>query len=326
MSNYGTAPSYIGRMTQTQLIPKEEHGSLKWLQQRHRDERGRCIIGGSEVSTVMLANDYESPTDLAIRKLQPPVVTEANDAMMRGNFLEPALITYASAKMERRLITPSIMYLRDRIICTLDAIATPDQCDPDALDHVVECKTNNRWSLNDEIPNSWWWQAQAQMYATQMNVVSFAVLDSKLRLGMFDVQRNDDAIATMVQEVEAFCRAIDDNKLPTGPSLTMEQVAALYPKPDGTVELSADVLQDIEEWNAIKDAIKQLEADEKRIKDKLADALREGEFGTINGAKVLSYKAQTTRRLDTKGLAFAHPEVADAFMTDSTFRVLRTIK
>jgi predicted phage-related endonuclease len=92
------------------------------------------------------------------------------------------------------------------------------------------------------------------------------------------------------------------------------------------VELSADVLQDIEQWNAIKDAIKQLEADEKRIKNKLADALRDAEFGMVNGAKVLSYKAQTTRRLDTKGLAFAHPQVADAFMTDSTFRVLRTIK
>lgn len=327
MSNYGTASSYIGCMTQRQFITKEEHGSLKWLQQRHRDERGRCIIGGSEVATVMLANEYETPTDLAIRKLQPPVVVDANDAMMRGNFLEPALINYASAKMERTLFTPPVMFLHDRIICTLDAVAMADHCDPAwNLDHVVECKTNNRWSLNDEIPNSWWWQAQAQMYATQMSEVSFAVLDSKLRLGMFDVQRNDDAIATMVQEVEAFCRAIDDNKLPDDSLLTMQQVQALYPKAQGTVELSPDVLQDIEQWNAIKDAIKQLEADEKHIKDRLADALRDAEFGTINGAKVLSYKTQTTRRLDTKGLALAHPEVTGAFMTDSTFRVLRTIK
>lgn len=316
-------------MTQTQLIPKEEHGSLKWLQQRHRDDIGRCIIGGSEVATVMLANNYESPTDLAIRKLQPPVVTEANDAMMRGNYLEPALIAYASAQMGRKLLTPSVMFRNDRIICTLDAVATKGDESPDPdwnIQHVVECKTNNRWTLNDEIPTSWWWQAQAQMYATHHSLVTFSVLDGKMRLGMFDVQRNDDAIATMVQEVEAFCQAIDANRLPTDTSLTMQQVAALYPKPDGTTELSPDVLHDIEQWSAIKDALKQLEADEKRIKDKLADALRDAEFGTVNGQKVLSYKAQSTTRVDTKGLALAHPKVASAFTTSTTFRVLRTIK
>jgi len=313
-------------MTQTVHIPKQEHGSLAWLRQRHRDERGRCIVGASEVATVMLANDYETPVDLAVRKLQHPVVTEANDAMMRGNWLEPSLINYASAKMERTLFTPSIMYLRDRIICTLDAIATPDQCDPYALEHIVECKTNNRWALSDEIPNSWWWQAQAQMYATQMSEVSFAVLDSKLRLGMFDVQRNDDAITTMVKEVEAFCAAIDNNTLPADSVLTAEQVAALYPKPQGTVELDAAVLTDLQQWQALRDAIKDLEAQERAIKDKLADALRDAEFGTVSGATVLSYKAQSTKRLDSKGLTAAFPEVAEQFTTSTSFRVLRITK
>lgn len=313
-------------MTQTVHIPKAEHGSLDWLRQRHRDERGRCIVGASEVATVMLANDYETPVDLAVRKLQHPVVTEANDAMMRGNWLEPSLINYASAKMERTLFTPSVMYLRDRIICTLDAVATPDQCDPYALEHIVECKTNNRWTLSDDLPHSWWWQAQAQMYATEHGVVSFAVLDSKLRLGMFDVQRNEDAITTMVRAVEAFCAAIDNNTLPADTALTAEQVALLYPKPQGTVELDAAVLTDLQQWQALRDAIKDLEAQERAIKDKLADALRDAEFGTVNGATVLSYKAQSTKRLDSKGLTAAFPEVAEQFTTSTSFRVLRITK
>lgn len=130
----------------------------------------------------------------------------------------------------------------------------------------------------------------------------------------------------MLREVETFCSVIDSGNVPTDLPLTMQQVAALYPKPQGETELPADVLQDIEEWNAVKDAIKDLEAQERRIKDKLADALRDAEFGTVNGARVLSYKAQTSTRLDTKGLAFAHPEVTDAFMTATTYRVLRTMK
>lgn len=316
-------------MTNTYILMKAEHGSLKWLQQRHRDKDGRCIIGSSEVATVMLANDYETPVDLAVRKLRPPVVTEPNDAMVRGNVLEPALITYASMQLGRALFTPAVMFGKDRIISTLDAVATvqDSQCFQHLdIEQIVECKTANRWAHDDAVPASWWWQAQAQMHATCHDRVTFSVLDRNLRLGLFTVQRDETAITAMLREVETFCSVIDSGNVPTDLPLTMQQVAALYPKPQGETELPADVLQDIEEWNAVKDAIKDLEAQERRIKDKLADALRDAEFGTVNGARVLSYKAQTSTRLDTKGLAFAHPEVTDAFMTATTYRVLRTMK
>lgn len=316
-------------MTNAYILMKAEHGSHKWLLQRHRDKDGRCILGSSEVSTVMLANKYETPTDLALRKLRTPEVTEPNDAMVRGNVLEPALITYAGMQLGRALFTPDVMFGRGRIISTLDAVATVN--DRKCFQHldilrIVECKTNNRWTLDDEVPAAWWWQAQAQMHVTDQPSVTFSVLDRNLRLGLFDVARDNTAIDAMLHEVEQFCVAIDEGRLPTDSALTMQQVAALYPRPQGEVELSADVLQDIEEWNAVKDAIKDLEAQERSIKDKLANALREAEFGTVSGARVLSYKAQTSSRLDAKGLAFAHPEIADAFKTATTYRVLRAVK
>jgi predicted phage-related endonuclease len=301
-------------------IAKPTHGTLPWqlIRPRYND---KCVVGSSEVSIIMGANDYETVTDLAVRKLLPPVVTEANDAMTRGNVLEPALIQHAQNELMMPLITPDVMYLNGRIVATLDARGMGGE-----RHVVVEAKTNNRWALGMEIPTSWWWQAQAQMHCTETDKVTFVVLDKHMRLGLQDVVRSDEGITQMVKSVELFCEAIDAEKLPDETQLTAPQVSALFAQPEGTVELDASAYQLIEEWSAVKDALKHYEDAERTLKDKLANMLRGAEFGTISNQKVLSYKAQSTKRLDTKALAEAHPEIATAYTTASTFRVLRIMK
>jgi len=301
-------------------IAKPLHGTLPWHLIRHR-YNDKCVVGSSEVSVVMGANDYETITDLAVRKLLPPVVTDTNEAMTRGNVLEPALIQHARNEMRMPLITPDVMYLNGRIVATLDARGLND-----ASHVVVEAKTNNRWSLGQDMPTAWWWQAQAQMHCTGTEQVTFVILDKHMRLGLQDVMRSDAGIDEMVKSVELFCNAIDAEQLPDDTQLTAPQVSALFAQPQGAVEIDANAYQLIEEWSAVKDALKNYEEQERTLKDKLANMLRGAEFGTINNQKVLSYKAQSTKRLDTKALAEAHPDIATAYTTASTFRVLRITK
>jgi len=320
MFNLVTPLSYIGSMTTTQLIDKPTHGTLEWLGKRHRFD-GHCIVGASEVGIIMGASDYETITDLAVRKLLPPVVSEPNDAMTRGNVLEPALVGYAQEQLQIELVVPNVMYLNGSVISTLDARGV----DPRA-DVIVEAKTNNRWALGMDVPSSWWWQAQAQMHCTETEAVNFVVLDKHMRLGMQTVERNNDGIAQMLERVELFCSAIDKEELPDDTALTAPQVALLYTKPEGAVELPREAFALIEEWDAVKQALKGYEEQEKAIKDSLANLLRGAEFGTIDDRRVLSYKAQSTSRIDTKALALAHPDIASAYTTASTFRVLRVTK
>lgn len=304
----------------TTLIPKPKHGSLEWLLVRHRDTNGRCIVGASEVSTIMGANPYENVGDLAVRKLLPPEVIEPNDAMRRGNVLEPALIQYASEELGEELHTPEVMFLNDRLISTLDAqgVLRPEL--------IVEAKTNNYWSHGQQLPDSWFWQAQAQMHCTETDSVHFVVLDRAMRLGMTTVNRHDQMIEAMTRNVEAFCRAIDESRLPDDVDLTAPQVSALFPKAEGETELDSSALALIAEWGAIKEALKDLEAKEKAVKDSLANMLRESEFGTVDGQRVISFKTQTTKRFDTKAFAEAYPELQAQFTTQSAYRVLRTVK
>ena len=304
----------------TTLISKPKHGSLEWLLVRHRDTEGRCIVGASEVSTIMGANPYENIGDLAVRKLLPPEVMEPNDAMRRGNVLEPALIQFASEELGVTLETPEVMFMNGRLISTLDARGV------DATDLIVEAKTNNYWSHGQQLPDSWFWQAQAQMHCTETELVHFVILDRAMRLGMTTVARHDNMIDAMTANVEAFCRAIDEQRLPDDVELTAPQVSALFPKAEGETELDSSALSLITEWGAIKDAIKDLENKEKAVKDSLANMLRDSEFGTVDGQRVISYKTQTTKRFDTKAFADAYPELQAQFTTQSAYRVLRTVK
>ena len=307
-------------MTQTQLIDKPQHGSLEWLQLRHR-HNGRCVVGASEVGVLMGASEYETATDLAVRKLLPPAVVEPNEAMTRGNVLEPALIGYASTQLGIDLVVPDVMYLHGQVISTLDARGVDAHTDT-----IVEAKTNNRWALGMDVLPTWYWQAQAQMHCTDTEVIHFSVLDKHMRLGIQQVVRNQDHIDAMVQSVALFCDAVDNERLPDDAALTAPQVAALYAKPEGEIELGSDALALIYEWEAVKSALKDYEERERSIKDRIANLMRSAEFATVDGKRVLSYKAQSTSRMDTKALAQAHPDIASAYTTASTFRVLRITK
>lgn len=306
-------------MTCMKAIHKPEHGSLEWLQLRHKHE-GRTIVGASEVSAVMGVNPYKNIIDLAIEKLQPPIVREQNDAMKRGTFLEQGLLDYASDEIGSRIVTPVEMYLNGRIISTLDGVCL----DPSRL---FEAKTTTGWVQGDPCLPEWFWQAQAQMHCTDAQVVTFIVLDRHLRISMFDVQRDDEAITEMVAKVEAFCAAIDEERLPEEVPLSAEQVAQLHPTPDATeIELGAAGLELLQRWQSAKEMLKHYEQEEAQLKDALANLLRNHSAGTVDGHKVVTFKAQSSTRFDQKAFVEANPELAQQYQKQSSFRVLRTVK
>lgn len=301
-------------------IPKPAHGSIEWLNLRHRDATGSCIIGASEVSTIMGCNPFQTITDLAVRKLRDPEIIPANDAMVRGNVLEPGLLAHASNVLGERIETPNVMYLHGRFIATLDGRGI------DNPDLIVEAKTTNSHSLNDPLPASWFWQAQAQMYCTDTTRVTFVILDRSMRLGFQHVERDQQAIDAMWDAVKDFCEAIDRGEVPEAEMLSAESIALLHPEPAGEVEFDRQTIAVVEEWQAIKESISLLEKREKELKDVIARKMMDAEYATIDGRRVLSWKAQSSRRLDTKALSEAHPDLAEKFTQQSQFRVLRTIK
>jgi predicted phage-related endonuclease len=303
-----------------QRILKPTHGSIGWHAIRHRNLEGKCVLGASEVSVVMGANQYENKVDLAIRKLGTPQVSEPNEAMIRGNVLEPALLQHAINEVDASFYLPDEMYLNGRIIATLDGRSRINE----AL--LLEAKTNNRFAIGDPLPMGWVWQAQAQMFCTDAQQVVFVILDKHLRIGFHTVDRDTSMIHDMRNAVELFCEYIDNGCIPDNEPLTVPQVNTLYPDPAGETDLGSSAIAIINEWGAIKTAIHELEEQEKACKDALANLMRDADFGLVDGQRVLSFKSQQSKRFDYKALIADHPDLEAKYTTTTSFRVMRTVR
>lgn len=299
-------------------IQKPIHGSLEWLQLRHKHE-GKTIVGASEVSVIMGANHYKNIIDLAIEKMRDPEVREQNEAMKRGTFLEQGLLDYASAELGITITTPDEMYLNGRIIATLDGLASHPE-------KVFEAKTTTAWVQGDACLPEWYWQAQAQMVCTGASVVTFIVLDRQLRITMFDVPFNAEDAEHMIEQVQKFCESIDAGVLPEDVPLTADQVALLHPEPAGEIELGVAGLDIVQRLQAVKEAIKELESEETELRNHLANMMRDADAGTVDGHKIITYKAQSTTRFDQKAFSDAHPDLVKQYQKKTSFRVMRFVK
>lgn len=302
-------------------IPKPPHGSLHWHQLRQRDEHNRIRFGASEAPILAGVSKYETLTSLALRKWNPPATTEQNAAMMRGNILEPALITYAQQLLQQPIHTPEVMYAQGRLIATLDGITQDGTT-------IIEAKTTVAYSSDDELPDEYFWQVIAQFAcvpeATSALVV---VLDKKMRLGSWSLERSshESEIAELETRAEEIGTSLDIGELPADAIPTETEIKQLYPTPIGTIELSSDDLFALEEWSAWKQQREIAEQAEQAARDKIARILGEHEQGTFGGVPVITFKSRKgSLRIDTKSLERDYPEiVANYKKVGATTRIMR---
>lgn len=309
-----------GRMKQ---ITKPTHGSLEWLQVRHRDENGKVRFGASEAPILMGCSPYKTLADLALEKWAEPQVRESSEAMMRGTMLEPALLEFAGMMLDIPWVTPEEMFVNGRMIATLDAIGLDESL-------IVEAKTTTAYSSDDELPEDYYWQAVAQLACTNADEVRFVVLDRRMRLTTplhWVVRRefSTDAIEALMEKAEEVGASLDAGELPPGAVLTEDIVKALYPSPEGVVELGSAGVEAVMMFTAAKAAREEAEANEKAARDALTAMLGGFEVGTVDGQQVVSFKSRSTgARVDMKQLEQDHPDLVAKYRKDAgTTRVLR---
>jgi len=303
-----------------ELIAKPEHGSQEWLAVRKQDKHGRIRFGASEAPTLMDVNPYATIADLAIDKWSPAEVSEPNDAMVRGNVLEPALVTHAATLLGQPVITPDVMYSVGRLIATLDGITDDGRI-------IVECKTTTSYSSDDEIPAAYYWQAIAQLACVpKAESVLVVVLDKRMRLGTWTVQRNDD-IDRLFDRADYVGEYLDRREFPPDAVMQERHVLAAHPQSEGSVELGSAGLHLLNVWRAAKEARSLAEKEEQDARDKLVAMLGAAEIGCWEGAPVVSYKTRKgTTTVDWKAVARDHGDLLDKYRkTGASTRVLRPL-
>lgn len=284
-------------------IPKPADRS-EWLTIR------RGFANASDAAVYVGASPFKSLADLAVEKLsnEPPVEI-SNRAIDRGNRLEPVVGEWWSEEHGIGIYAPQVMYLNGRLLATLDfGIAGAER-------EALEVKTTAH--KVDGVTESWWWQGQAQAHCADLDRVHFAVLDGSMDLASYVVERDDDAIAHLVAEVERVWGYLDLGMTPEGASLTYDHVKTLYPvAEEKAVELTEEQAEVVARWRVLNEERLSVEKEEKAAKDEVARLFGDAAALTLGGSPVATFKnTKDTASLDLAALKADHPDLVAQYTT-----------
>ena len=305
---------------------KPKYLSDEWFKVR-RTIDGGTVFGASECPALMGVSPFDTLEDLVIKKINPQI-NKNNPATMRGHILEPALIDHCRSQYKAEIEVPEVMFRRQRLVSTLDGV---EYAEGKPI-RVFEAKTTTAYSIDEPLPASYFWQGQAQLETTGADYVVFVCLDRNMRIGFWELYPDFEAIKELQTQAELIGQKIDSNEYVTNRDIpfTASQIEALFPEPEGEVELDGSFVNLIEMWGALKEQSDTIKQQEQDIKNQIASAMRDKEFAVIGGQRVLSYKRQTRKGgLDYEGFVAANPHLMEQLKEfkkpDSEFRVLRRL-
>jgi putative phage-type endonuclease len=316
------------------VLPRREYargkaGRRRWLEERRRG------IGGSDAAAVLGLSPWASPLSLWVEKTHPNIDDRQTEAMRWGNVLEDAVARELAKEHGIRLgPCPGILAHPERPWqrATLDRYALNRADRPEA---VVEVKTANafaagEWQQDGPPPDHVVIQVQHQLDVTGLHLGYVAALVGGNQPRWWPVERDDDLIAMLRAEEERFWQLVQAGTppAPIGHDADGDALAALYAgDPGRETVLDATTLHAVEQRRQAQAdkalAEETIEFLGHQIKAALGDAT---EGLRPDGTTAVTWRPQTTTRLDSTALKAARPETWQEFATTTTTRVLRMKK
>lgn len=301
-----------------------------WLESRNSG------IGSSEVASILGVNPWMSSYQLWQIKTGKvkPVEDNTNLRLSVGHDLEARVAStfeavngYAvdsTTEGDWVAYNPEKPYLR----------VSPDRIYSDGIeDGILEIKTTVKDIDVDNIPLNYFCQVQYQLAVLGLKEAHLAWINMLTMganyqgYGQVRIERNDEFCGYLVNKVDEFWRGNVLADVPPAPTSAAD-VAAMFPKSqDKAVEITDDVLANINLYHDLQSQVKGLQEQMDAAKNSICAAFGDADrlVLTTDGApKVFAtYKTQTSGRVDTAKLKKDFPEVYEKVLKESTSRVLR---
>lgn len=312
-----------------QPIPKPEHGTLDWLNIRHRDAEGNVTFGGSEAGALIGVSEYTTLADLCISKLSEPEVRDPEPQMIKGLIFEEPLLQEAGRLLGLEVTTPNWMYRKGRFTVTLDGLAY----EPDDYDNplrIIEAKVTAAHSVAtaDDLPASWLAQGHIQQWVMGIPV-TFVVFDKRQHINLIEMPYDEQFTQRIIDTADLIAYDLDSGIIPqiAYQQMTADQVATMYPvKETRSITASDDLVNHIFDLETVRNQIRKLKEEQAELENVIARELQDADEVTDqHGFTMLTWRQQKGRQLfDTKGFAQAHPELFRQYSKEgSPFRVMR---
>ena len=298
----------------TEALPRDE-----WLNLRREG------IGGSDISAAMGLSPWMSRYALYLDKIGEDVSSPDTEYKSWGRRAEPmiALAFYEETGFET---WHQPVMLRSTTFPL--ALANPDRfcVDEDGVVATVEIKNIGRQKAHewtDGPPIHYRLQGQWYLFVTGQSRVYFAVLIGGQDFMIYQVERDDELIAEMCKQAEAFWTLVQLKRPPDidGSDSTLAALKAHYltierPSIEGGAELASLVTR----HRTAKTVLETAQARFQEVENLLIDALGDAEEGTVEGTTIVRRPVRKRTGLDTEGLRRDYPDLAAEYSKISVFR------
>ena len=235
-------------MSQPILIPDLAPGDPQWVK----------VMSASKIAAVVGLSRYESRYSLW-QLMAGNVEPQPNNAILeRGHYLEPAIAEWFADQLDKDERLPAATVITCGTYAHpehADHVASPDRvmhgedcgpegCEPFALLELKSGQNDWEWGETgtDQIPIGYRCQVQWQLYVMDLPVAYVACITSRLEFRWYRVERDDEDIAYLVREADAFLASVAASDEPDVDSSehTYNALREIHPDIDGTtVELPA---------------------------------------------------------------------------------------
>jgi putative phage-type endonuclease len=283
-------------------------------------------IGSSDAAAIAGVDPWRSAYAAYAEKIADEWPDEDNAAMLWGRKLEPLVADHFAEETGAALEAPTSMYVHpDRPWMR----ASPDRLRIDRDGNpigVLEVKTTGyapAWA--DGPPNQVKIQAQHQLEVLGLAEADIAVLIGGRDYRAFHMPYDAELVGYLVEIEAEFWRRVEERDPPPvdGSRSSSEAIRRLHAHVETGTErlLDAEACRLVEELRNTKALRADLEGQEAELENRLKVALGDAETGIdADGERLVTWKAVTSHRIDTKALRDAYPQIAAQLDTETTSR------
>lgn len=287
----------------------------------------RYTLGGSDCAAAAGVHPYVSRVELWAQ-LTGKIARPETEAMAWGKRLEPLIVDVLA--QEGYTITPA----------PADGFTDPERRwvvgHPDAFTvagesrAVLEVKTVGQWAHHANgngraVPLHYQCQCQWYMHLTGTHRAVLAALVGGQRLEVVELERDADAIGYLLALGEEFLQLVRTNRVPEpgGTDSDRAAVVALFPEaePSKVYRLTRDEWGAVRELRARREQLATVKEQAEELENRLKLAMGDAEHAiSPHDTDAIRWGNVQARRVDTKALRAARPEVAEEYETVTTTR------
>ncbi len=289
-----------------------------WLEFRKKG------IGGSDASVVCGINRYKSPVELWMEKTNRMSPQEAGESAYWGTVLEP-IVREEFSKRTGLEVKLAKCILQSEEFPFMQANLDGVCYDPNFGDCIFEAKTASAFKAaewDNSIPDEYMLQVQHYMAVTGFKAAYIAVLIGGNTFRWQLVKHDDEIISALVKLESEFWDCVKNDTPPQidGSDASAKFLAEKFSESKkAQIELPESATALINDYEVACAKISELTEQKQLAENLLKQMLGKNEIGVI-GENVVSWKAVSQERLDSKTLKSEHPTLYKKYANTTSYR------